>query len=243
MAEGAADRPLAGQVALVAGASRGIGAATAQALAMAGAHVILTARKVKDLEGVEDAIHTAGGTSTIAPLDLAEPDAIARLSGAIASRWDRLDILVISAAFLPQLGPVAQIDPKQFTQAVTTNLLAPQALIAAFDPLLKRSGNARVIGLTSSVAQAPRAYWGAYAATKAGFENLLETYAKEVERISEISVAIVDPGATRTQMRARAYPGEDPASVKPPEDVAKRLISLLSDGFNTGHRERIEAIA
>lgn len=239
----AATGPLAGQVALVAGASRGIGAATAQALAAAGAHVILTARKVKDLEGVEDAIHAAGGTATIAPLDLAEPDAIARLAVAIANRWDRLDILVLSAAFLPQLGPVAQIDPKQFAQAVTTNLLAQQAMIAAFDPLLKRSQRARVIGLTSSVGQAPRPYWGAYAATKAGFENLLETYAGEVARISEIRVAIVDPGATRTQMRARAYPGEDPASVKPPQDVANRLVSLLGEDFQTGHRERIEAIA
>jgi len=242
MTDDSSAKPLAGQVALVTGASRGIGAATATALAATGAHVILTARNVKDLEAIEDAIHDSGGTSTIAPVDLAEPDAIVRLAVAIANRWDKLDIMVLSAAFLPQLGPVAQIDAKQLTQAITTNLLAPQALLAAFDPLLKRSADARVIGLTSSVGAEPRAYWGAYGATKAALENLLETYAREVERISKIRVAIVNPGATRTAMRARAYPGEDPSTVKPPEDAANRLVALLQEPFATGHRERIEAI-
>lgn len=234
--------PLDGQVALVAGASRGIGAATAKALAAQGAHVVLTARNVKDLEAVEDAIHESGGSATIAPADLAEPDAIARLAVAIGNRWEQLDILVLSAAFLPQLGPVAQIDPKQFTQAITTNLLAPQALLAGFDPLLRRSTDARVIGLTSSVGRKPRAYWGAYAATKSALETLLECYAQEVQRVSAIRVAIVDPAATRTAMRARAYPGEDPASVKPPEDAAARIIALLQEPFASGYRERIEAI-
>ncbi|HSG33044.1 MAG TPA: SDR family NAD(P)-dependent oxidoreductase [Sphingomonadaceae bacterium] len=241
MAKSANKRPLAGQVALVTGASRGIGAATAKALAAAGAHVVITARTARALEEVEDAIHDAGGSATIAPADLGEPDAIARLAVAMADRWDKLDILILSAAYLPMLGPVTQIDPKQFNQAITTNLLATQALLAAFDPLLKRSENARIIGLTSSVAREPRPYWGAYAATKAAFENLLECHAQEVERISEIRVAIVDPGATRTEMRARAYPGEDPATVKAPEVVAQRLVSLLQEDFETGHRERIEA--
>ncbi|WEK47184.1 MAG: SDR family NAD(P)-dependent oxidoreductase [Candidatus Andeanibacterium colombiense] len=236
-----ATRPFAGQLALVTGASKGIGAATALALAEAGAHVILTGRNAKGLEAIEEAIHEAGGSATIAPLDLAEPDAIARLATAIAGRWDTLDIMVLSAGVLTQLGPVTQIDPKAFNQALTTNLLAAQALLAAFDPLLKRSASARVIGLTSSVVAQPRAYWGAYAATKAAFETLLECYAQEVERISEIRVAIVDPGATRTAMRARAFPGEDPLTVKPPEDVAARLTALLREPFPTGHRERIEA--
>ena len=239
MATAEGGKPFAGQLALVTGASRGIGAATAQALAAAGAHVILTARTAKDLEAVEDAIHEAGGSATIAPLDLAEPDANARLASAVADRWDTLDILVLNAGYLPQLGPVAQIEPKPLSQAFTVNLLANQALIAAFDPLLKRSEDARIIGISSTVATAPRAYWGAYAASKAAFEVLLDCYAQEVERISNIRVAIVNPGATRTVMRARAYPGEDPATVKPPEAVAERLVSLLQEPFSTGYREHI----
>ena len=231
-----------GQLALVTGASRGIGAATAVALAEAGAHVILTARSVKELEAVEDRIHEVGGTSTIAPLDLSEPDGIARLAAAVAGRWDALDIMVINAALLPQLGPVTQIDPSAYGKAITVNLLATQALLAAFDPMLKRSQNARVIGLTSSVGEQPRPYWGAYGSTKAAFDCLLGTYAQEVERISEIRVAIVDPGATRTKMRANAYPGEDPATVKPPEEVAQSLMALLQRDFSSPHRERVETL-
>lgn len=242
MAGAAGAQPFSGQVALVTGASRGIGAATAKALGDAGAHVILTGRTAKDLEAVEDAIHEAGGSATIAPLDLAEPDAIARLATAIANRWDTLDILVLNAAFLPQSGPVAQIEPKQLGQAFTTNVLASQALLAAFDPLLKRSKDARVIGITSAIAREPRAYWGAYAASKAAFEVLLDCYAQEVERISQIRVAIVDPGATRTAMRARAFPGEDPQSVKPPDAVAERLVALLQEKFETGIREQVVTI-
>ncbi|MFC3099310.1 SDR family NAD(P)-dependent oxidoreductase [Altererythrobacter lauratis] len=236
-------KPLEGQIALVTGASRGIGAETAKALAAAGAHVVLTARKVKDLEAVEDAIHDAGGTATIAPLDLIEGDSIARLAQAIAQRWDRLDILVINAAMLPSLTPVTQIDPKQFSTAITLNVLATQALLANCDPLLKRSKNARVIGLTSSVGAEPRAFWGAYGATKAAFDTLLSCYGQEVGRISDIRVAILDPGATRTAMRARAYPGEDPQSVKPPEVVAQRIVELAQNGFANLVRERVETSA
>ena len=241
MGENAAPKPLAGRVALVTGASRGIGAATALALAHAGAHVVLTARTTKALESVEDAIYEAGGTATIAPLDLAEPEAIGRLAQAVAERWDRLDVLVIGAAMLPALTPVTQIEGKQFNQALTLNVLATQALLAAFDPLLRRSEvGGRIIGLTSSVGTAPRAYWGAYAASKAAFETLLACHAMEVERISSTRVAILDPGATRTTMRARAFPGEDPATVKAPEVVADRIVALLSNGFETLHRERVE---
>jgi NAD(P)-dependent dehydrogenase (short-subunit alcohol dehydrogenase family) len=233
------NKPLSGRTALVTGASRGIGAATAKALAAAGAHVILVARKVKALEAVEDEIHSLGGTSTIAPLDLTEPDAVTRLANAIAGRWQRLDIMVLAAAYLPELTPASQMEPKQFNQALLTNLVATQALIAGFDPLLRRAEAGRIIGLTSSVARSPRPYWGAYSATKAAFENLLETYAAEVERLSPLRVAIIDPGATRTEMRARAYPGEDPQSVKAPEVVADRLVALLTEGFDGLHRERI----
>lgn len=230
--------PFEGRIALVTGASRGIGAATAAALAERGAHVVLTGRDVKALESVEDAIHAVGGNATIAPLDLAEPDGIPRLAAAIAQRWDRLDLLVINAAYLPTLTPVTQIDPKQLGQALTVNVLATQALLAAFDPLLKRAGHARVIGLTSSVGTAARAFWSAYAASKAAFETLLDCYALEVEKLGDTRVAIVDPGATRTGMRAKAYPGEDPASVKPPEEVAQSIADLLLRDFVTRHRER-----
>jgi len=228
-----------GQVALVTGASRGIGAATAEALARCGAHVILTARDARMLETVEQRIFEAGGSATIAPMDLGEPDAIARLATAVAQRWERLDILIMAAAVLPPLTSVADIDPKAFSAALTTNVLAPQALVASFDPLLRRSESGRLIGLTSSVAQAPRAYWGAYASSKAAFEVLLDCYAQETRNIARVRVAIVNPGATRTGMRAKAYPGEDPASVKPPEVVAERLISLLGEQFGSGHRETV----
>jgi len=234
--------PFAGQNALVTGASKGIGAATAQALAAAGAHVILTGRDTKALEAVEDAIFQAGGAATIAPVDLAEPDGIARLATAVSQRWDKLDILVVNAALLPELTSVADIDQKAWGKAITVNMLATQALIANFDRLLRKSADARVIGLTSTVAQAPRAFWGAYASTKAAFEMLLQCYGQEVANIAKVRVALLNPGATRTAMRARAYPGEDPASVKPPEVVAERIVSLLNEPFSSGYREAVNQV-
>lgn len=233
------DRPFEGKLALVTGSSRGIGAETAKSLGAAGAHIILTGRDVKALEAVEDEIHAVGGSSTIAPLDLTEPDSISRLAAAIAGRWDKLDFLVISAAYLPTLTPVTQIDQKQFGVAITTNLLATQALLAAFDPMLKRADAGRVIGLTSSVGSTARAYWSAYGSTKAAFESLLDSYAQEVEKIGGVKVAIVDPGATRTGMRAKAYPGEDPATLKTPDVVAERIKDLLIADFATSHRMRV----
>ena len=228
-----------GQIALVTGASRGIGAATAKALAAAGAHVVLTSRDGRALEGVEEEIFQAGGSATIAPVDLVEPDGIARLATAVSQRWGKLDILVINAAVLPELTAVADIDQRAFNKALTTNVLAAQALIANFDPLLRKSDDARVIGVTSTVASKPRAFWGAYAATKAAFEVLLDCYSQETGKVANIRVAIVNPGATRTAMRARAYPGEDPALVKPPEVVAERLVTLLGEQFPTAHRETV----
>ena len=235
-------KDLSGKLAVVTGASRGIGAATAKALAAAGCHVVLTGRDVSALEKVEDAIHDSGGTSTIAPVDLTEQDGVARLAAAVRERWDALDYLVIAAAYLPTLTPVSQIDGKQFGQAMTVNVMATQALLANFDPMLKRSDDAIVVGLTSSVGDAPRAYWAGYGASKAAFDNLLSSYALEVEKIGHIRVAIVDPGATRTAMREKAYPGEDPSTVKPPEDVAARILALLGEDFATGHRERVNTV-
>ena len=230
---------LSGQVALVTGASRGIGAATAAALARAGAHVVLTGRNSKALEKVEEVIFAAGGSATIAPVDLGDADGIVRLANAVAERWSALDILVHCAAVLPELTSVRDIDQTQFSKALTVNVLATQALLARFDPLLKASADPRLIYLTSSVASEPRAYWGAYAASKAAAENLIASYAEESRNTSKVRVAIIDPGATRTAMRAKAYPGEDPASVKSPELVAERLLTLLGEQFASPHRERI----
>ena len=225
-----------GKLALVTGASRGIGAATAEALALEGAHVILTARTAADLEAVEERIHAAGGSATIAPMDLTEKDAIARLAQAMAGRWDALDILILNAAMLGALGPVAQIDGKELNKLLTLNLLAPQALIAAFDPMLRRSEAGRVFAITSSVGAEPRAYWGGYAASKAALENLAIAYAQEVGNVTPIKVALVNPGPTATQMRARAFPGEDQATLKPPSVVAAAIVALLEGDFETGAR-------
>ncbi|MBS0477840.1 MAG: SDR family NAD(P)-dependent oxidoreductase [Proteobacteria bacterium] len=230
---------LEGQLALVTGASRGIGAATAKAIAAEGAHVILTARSAGALEEVEEAIHAAGGTATIAPLDLTESDSIARLATAVSERWGALDLLVLNAATLGSLSAVPAIDPGEFARVMTLNVSAQAALIAAFDPALRKSEHARVIALTSSVGRKPRAYWGAYGASKAAMETLVLAYGEEVEAVSKIRVAVVDPSATRTRMRERAYPGEDPAKVKPPEDAAAGIVELIAHGFSSGHFERL----
>ncbi|WP_019516872.1 SDR family NAD(P)-dependent oxidoreductase [Sphingomonas sp. Mn802worker] len=232
---------LEGKLALVTGASRGIGAATAIALAAEGAHVVITARTAKDLESVEERIFDAGGSATIAPLDLTQTDSIARLATAVADRWDALDVMVLNAGMLGQLAAVPAIDPKELAQVLTLNVSAQVAMIQAFDPLLRRSAGARVIGVTSSVGAKPRAYWGAYGASKAAFDTMLGAYGDEMAEISKVRIAVLDPGATRTRMRARAYPGEDPASVKPPEVVADRIVRLTIDGFPAGHRERVDA--
>lgn len=234
------DLPLTGKLALVTGASRGIGAATAEALARAGAHVILTARTTGGLEEVEDRIHAAGGKATIAPLDLIDGDSIGRLAGAIAGRWSALDILVLNAATLGSLAAVQAIDAKEFARLLTLNIAAPQAIIAAFDGMLRASSDARVVALTSSVAGSPRAYWGAYGASKAALETLVGAYGEEVRNISAIRTHIVDPGATRTAMRARAFPGEDPATLKGPEVVADAIVALVSADTPSGHRARVE---
>jgi NAD(P)-dependent dehydrogenase (short-subunit alcohol dehydrogenase family) len=234
-------KSLSGRIALVTGASRGIGAATAEALAAAGAHVILVARTASALEEVEERIHAAGGTATIAPLDLTEGESIGKLAGAVGERWKKLDILVLNAAMLGSLTPVQDIDPKEFSRLLSLNLLANQALIAAFDPLLKRAERADVVALTSSVGSEPRAFWGAYGSSKAALETLLGAYADETEHTGRVRVHILDPGATRTRMRALAFPGEEPDSVKPPEAVARGIIERLAADAPTGEKVRIEA--
>ncbi|TXH14797.1 MAG: SDR family NAD(P)-dependent oxidoreductase [Gammaproteobacteria bacterium] len=224
------------RIALVTGASRGIGAATAEKLAAEGAHVILTARTAKDLEVVEQRIFEAGGSATIAPMDLTEAGNNERLAAAVRERWGKLDMLVLNAAMLGTLAPVPVIDAAEFNRVLTLNLLAQQALIAAFDSLLRASDAGRLVVLTSSVGQQPRAYWGAYGASKAALENLALSYAEEVQNLSSVRVAIVDPSRTRTAMRAKAYPGEEPATLKDPSVVGATITQMLLGGFETGHR-------
>jgi NAD(P)-dependent dehydrogenase (short-subunit alcohol dehydrogenase family) len=234
-------KPLSGKLALVTGASRGIGAATAEALGTAGAHVILVARTSSALEKVEERIHGTGGTATIAPLDLTDGENIGKLAGAVAERWEKLDILMLNAAMLGSLTPVQDIDPKEYSRILSLNLLANQALIAAFDPLLKRAEAADVVAITSSVGGEPRAFWGAYGSSKAALETLLGAYADETAYLGRIRVHIIDPGATRTRMRALAFPGEEPESVKPPDVVASAILERLSAEVPSGEKVRIEA--
>lgn len=226
------------KVALVTGASRGIGAATAIALAAKGIHVILVARTATDIEAVEEAIHADGGSATIAPLDLTDGESIAKLAQAVAERWERLDVLILNAAMLGTLTPVTTIDGKELNRVFTLNVLAQQALIAAFDPLLRKSEAGQLVAITSSVGQAPRAFWGAYGASKAALDTLVTCYGAETCNISKIRTAIVDPGATRTSMRARAYPGENPEELKSPSVVADAIVALLDRGFES--TERVE---
>ena len=229
-------RTMEGKLALVTGASRGIGAATAEALARGGAHVVITARTGAGLEEVEERIHAAGGSATIAPLDLTEHESIGKLSAAVAGRWQALDVLVLNAATLGTLTPVPQIDGKEFARLITLNLVAQQAMIAAFDPLLRKSAAGRLVALTSSVGRQPRAFWGAYGASKAALETLVLSYGEEVRNLAPVRVAIVDPGATATVMRARAYPGEDQLNLKLPSVVGDAIVGLLDSDFEHGHR-------
>jgi len=233
------DQMLSGKVALVTGASRGIGAETAVALGRAGAHVILVARTSGGLEEVEQRIHEGGGSATIAPLDLTDGESIGRLANAVAERWQALDFLILNAATLGSLAAVPAIDSKEFARLLTLNVSANQALIAAFDPLLRASADARVVAVTSSVGRNARPYWGAYGASKAALETLVLCYGQEVRNISRIRTHVVDPGATRSAMRAKAFPGEDPATLKGPEVVAHAILDLVTSDAPDGHFIRV----
>jgi NAD(P)-dependent dehydrogenase (short-subunit alcohol dehydrogenase family) len=232
---------LSGKLALVTGASRGIGAATAEALASAGTHVILVARTADALEQVEERIHEAGGNATIAPLDLTEGESIGKLAGAVGERWQALDILVLNAATLGSLTPVEHIDAKEYARILTLNVAANQALIAAFDPMLRRSERADVVAITSSVGHEPRAFWGAYGSSKAALENLVLTYGDETAHSGKIRVHVIDPGATRTRMRELAFPGEEPDKVKPPQVVADFIVDRLASPAPSGELVRVDS--
>ena len=217
---------LAGRIALITGASRGIGAAIARTLAAEGAHVVLVARTHGGLEEVDDAIRAAGGTATLMPLDLVEYDKIDRMGAAIFERWGKLDILVGNAALLGGMGPVAHYRPEVFERTFALNVTANWRLIRSLDPLLRTSDAGRAVFLTSIAARIPRAYWGLYSASKVALEMLVKTYALEVEK-TPLRVNLFNPNRTRTAMRAEAYPGEDPETIKTPDEAAVQLIPLV----------------
>lgn len=218
---------LSGRVALVTGASRGIGAAVAKAYAKAGAHVILSARTTGALEEIDDAIRAAGGTATIMPLNLLDLDKVDVMGPAIAEKFGRLDIFVGNAAMLGSLTPLGHIDAKEWQRVMDLNVNANFRLLRTLDPLLRASDAGRVIMVSSSLAQDARAYWGAYATSKAALEAMTKVYAAETVT-TPLRVNLLDPGATRTAMRAKAYPGEDPAKPKAPEDTVPLFLELAS---------------
>jgi NAD(P)-dependent dehydrogenase (short-subunit alcohol dehydrogenase family) len=222
------EMPLQGRVALVTGASRGIGAAVAVELARLGAHCVLTARSQGGLEETDDAIRQASGGegATLLPLDLQRgADQIDMIGPTVVQRFGRLDILVHAAATLIKLTPAAHIMPKDWAEAVGVNLTATWRLIRTCDPPLRASDAGRAVVITDSRARAPRAYWGMYGATKAGMEHLALTWAEEVTK-TPLRVNLADPGVVATKLRATAFPGEDPASIAQPEDVAPAIAAL-----------------
>jgi NAD(P)-dependent dehydrogenase (short-subunit alcohol dehydrogenase family) len=218
-------RPLADRIALVTGASRGIGYATGLALGKAGAHVVATARTVGGLEELDDAIRAVGGTATLVPLDLKDFDGIARLGAALDERYGRLDILVCNGGMLGSLSPLTHIEPKLWDDAITVNVTANWHLIRACDALLRRSDAGRAVIVSSGIVSNPRAYWAPYSVTKAALEVLARTWAEE-SASTPLKVNIFNPGPTRTRMRAEAMPGEDPAALLTPDAIAPKIVEL-----------------
>ena len=220
-------------VAVVTGASRGIGYATAKALAAEGAHVIAIARTVGSLEALDDDIKAAGGgETTLVPLDITDYDALDRLGGVIAEKYGKLDILIGNAATLGDITPISHLKPKVWHQLMDINVTANYRLIRSLDPLLRASDNGRAVFLGSSnVARDPRPFWGGYAVSKAALECLVKTYAQEIE-MSNLRVNILNPGALRTAMRARAVPGEDASTLDTPADLMPLMRTLCSPDFN-----------
>lgn len=218
---------LSGRLALVTGASRGIGYQIALQLAAAGAHVIAVARTVGGLEELDDAINAAGGAATLVPLDLTDMAGIDRLGGSIHERWGKLDILVANAAVLGTLSPIGHVEAKVFERVITVNVTATWRLIRSVEPLLRQSDAGRAIILSSAVAHSARAFWAPYAASKAAVEVLARSWAEESAN-TPLRVNSVNPGPTRTAMRAQAMPGEDPQGLPHPAEVATRIVPLAS---------------
>jgi NAD(P)-dependent dehydrogenase (short-subunit alcohol dehydrogenase family) len=220
-------KPLSGRIALVTGASRGIGRAAAIALGRAGAHVICVARTVGGLEDTDDAIQKEGGTATLVPLNLKDVAAIDRLGASIFERWKKLDMFLGNAGTLGVLTPLAHLDPKVFQELLDINITANWRLIRSLDPLLRQSDAGRALFVTSAAARKATPYWGGYAMSKAALEMLAETYAAECAG-STVKVNLLNPGPLRTLMRAKAMPGEDPSTLKRPEEIAPLIVELLS---------------
>jgi NAD(P)-dependent dehydrogenase (short-subunit alcohol dehydrogenase family) len=223
--------PLDGRVALITGASRGIGYHAAKAFAVAGAHIIAVARTTGGLEELDDEITALGSSATLVPLDLTDYDGIDRLGGAIYERWGKLDIFFANAGILGSLSPLGHVQPKEWDQVIAVNVTANWQLIRSLDPLLRASDAGRVIVMSSGAAHNCRPFWGPYSVSKAAVVALARTYAGEMEK-TPIRVVLVNPGAMRTAMRAKAMPGEDPMSLPHPTDLASHLIELASPDFD-----------
>lgn len=228
----AASGRLAGRVALITGASRGIGAAVAKRFAAEGAKLVLTARTVGGLEEVDDAVRAISGESSLlVPLDIREFEAIDRLGAALYERFGKLDIVVGNAGVLGPITPVGHIEPKQWQEVLDVNLTANWRLIRSVDPLLRQSDAGRAIFVSSRAAQNPRPYWSAYTMSKAALEALVRSYALEVANVTPIRANLIDPGATRTKMRAAAFPGENPETRPLPDDITETFVRLASPDF------------
>ena len=230
---------LSGRIALITGASRGIGAAVAKHFAAEGAHVILTARTTGGLEEIDDAIRAARGQATLVPMDLLEAEKIDQLGVAIAQRFGRLDVLVGNAGRLGALTPMSHIDPAQWDRTMGVNLTANWRLIRILEPLLRLSPAGRAIFVTSGAAHGVHPYWGAYAISKAALEAMVQTWAGELNK-TNLRVNLLDPGILRTRLRAEAYPGEDPQTLKPPEHVTEAFVRLAM-ASDTRHGEIVRA--
>ncbi len=230
---------LDGRVAVITGATQGIGRAVAERFAAEGADLVLVARSVDGLEGTDDLVKAAGGEATLVPLDVTDGAGIDRLGVAIAERWGRLDILVGNAAILGTLSPVSHIEPTEWTQVMRVNVTANWWLLRSLDPLLRASKSGRAIFVTSGVTQGAFAYYGPYAASKAALESLVRTYAAEITK-TNVRANLIDPGVIRTSLRAQAYPGEDPETLRAPEAVTDAFVALAEEACQ--HQgQRIEA--
>jgi NAD(P)-dependent dehydrogenase (short-subunit alcohol dehydrogenase family) len=223
--------PLAGRIALVTGASRGIGFATARALAKAGAHIVAVARTVGGLEELDDAVKKVGSSATLVPLDLKDYEGIDRLGLALRQRFGRLDALVGNAAILGTLSPLGHVEAKVWQEVIAVNVTANWRLICAMDELLKRSDAGRVVFISSGITASAFAYWGPYTVSKAALEALARTYAAEIATTG-VRVNLFNPGPTRTRMRAQAFPGEDPTALETPDRVAEKIAELCLPNLN-----------
>jgi NAD(P)-dependent dehydrogenase (short-subunit alcohol dehydrogenase family) len=230
--------PLASRIALVTGASRGIGRAVAIELARAGAHVVALARTQGALEFLDDEIRKLGSSTTLVPCDLTDFDAVDRLGAHIYERWGRLDILIGNAGVLGPLTPLAHVDPKEWDKAMAVNLTANWRLIRSVDLPLRASDAARAVFITSGAAHRAtmKPYWGPYAVSKAALEALARTYAAECANTTNIKIMLANPGPLRTAMRAAAMPGEDPATLRTPAEFASKLLALCTSEWRESAR-------